>query len=330
MAGDERLERVMSNSQPVFLSGWASYHPEGALTNDDLVERLDTTKDWLETHIGIDERRKAAVDESIADMGAIAALGAVRSAGIEVSDLDLLIGATSYDDFMLPAAAARIGDAIGSQAHAFDVKAACSGWMVGLDVAESFLTTGKATRVLVSAAEKSDLGVDPTDRTSLPFFGDAAVGAVVQLERPAVGMEVLDIRRASDNAMHGAVEIPYAGWFRMDATRTRIWVEAAIAKTAQEILDHAGISAADIRVLVCHQANLRLIERIASDLGVPPERHWHNVRWAGNTASAGAPSALIDGLSREQSDLEDGDLILMVTVGAGLNVIGALLRWVSD
>ena len=130
--------------------------------------------------------------------------------------------------------------------------------------------------------------------------------------------------------MHSAVEMPYAGWFRMDAARTRIWVEAAIAKMAQELLDRADVSVADVRVLVCHQANLRLIERIAADLGVPADRHWHNVEWAGNTASAGAPSALIHGLSQHQGDLEDGDLILMVTVGAGLNVIGALLRWVSD
>lgn len=320
----------MQGTKRVFLSGWAAHHPEGRLTNDELVDRLDTTHDWLVTHIGIEERRKAAPDQTLAQLTAPTAAEAIAHAGLRTGDIDTIVGTASYDDVNLPALAARVGDLIGCQGHAFDVKAACSGWMVGLDVAESFLLGGKSERVLVCAAEKSDVGVDPTDRTSVPFFGDAAAAAVVQLERPSAGLEVLDIRRWSDNTMHDAVEIPYGGWFRMDATRTRIWVEAAIAKMVQELLDGAGIGVGDLRALVCHQANLRLIERIADDLGVAPERHWHNVRWAGNTASAGAPTALFEGIEEHRDDLRDGDVILVVTVGAGLNVIGALLRWVSD
>jgi 3-oxoacyl-[acyl-carrier-protein] synthase-3 len=320
----------MSRTDHVFLSGWGTYHPEGRLTNHDLVERLDTTLEWLDAHIGISERRKAAPDEPVAALSATAAALAIEHAGIAPADLDLIIGVTSYDDFMVPASGARVGALIGSDAHAFDVKAACSGWMVGLDVAESFLQTGKATRALVCAAEKSDLGVDPTDRTSLPFFGDAGAAAIVQLERPAVGLEVLDVRRASENAMHDAVEVPYAGWFRMDAGRTRVWVESAIASLLDELLGAAGIGVADLRAFVCHQANLRLIERVADDLGVAPERHWHNVAWAGNTASAGAPTALFQGIEANRDQLVDGDLIAVVTVGSGLNVIGALLRWVAD
>jgi len=320
----------MSGTSHVFLSGWSAYHPEGRLTNHELVDRLETTYEWLESHVGIDERRKAAHDETIGHMGAVAATEAVANAGLKAGDIDLIIASSIFDDFIIPAAAARIGNLLGSQAHAFDVKAACSGWMAALDVAESFLLTDKATRVLVCAVEKSDLGVDPTDRTILPFFGDAAVAAVLQTERPASGLEVLDVRRASDNAMHDAVEMPYAGWFRMDGARTRIWVEDAIARLANELLDHAGIGVADLRALVCHQANLRLLERVAADLGMPPERHWHNVAWAGNTGAAGAPSALFDRIEANRDDLADGDLILVVTVGAGLNVIGALLRWVSD
>lgn len=320
----------MQGTKRVFLSGWAAHHPEGRLTNDDLVARLDTTHEWLEAHIGILERRKAAPEQTLAQLTAPSAAEAIERAGLQASDIDTIVGTASYDDVNLPALAARVGDLIGCQGHAFDVKAACSGWMVGLDVAESFLLGGKAERVLVCAAEKSDIGVDPTDRSSLPFFGDAAASAVVQLERPAEGLEVLDVLRWSDNSMHDAVEIPYGGWFRMDAARTRTWVEAAIAKISQELLDRAGVGVADLRALVCHQANLRLIERIAADLGVPEERHWHNVTWAGNTASAGAPTALFEGIEEHRSELRDGDLILVVTVGAGLNVIGALLRWVAD
>ena len=318
----------MSQRQ-VYLSGWSAYHPEGRLTNDDLVDRLDTTHEWLEAKIGIRERRKAEDGETIASMGARAAQAALAQAGLGVGDIDLIIGATSFDDVALPAAAARIGDAIGCQAHAFDVKAACSGWMVGLDVADSFLATGKAERILVCAGEHSATGVDPDDRASASFFGDASVAAVVQRERPSRGLELIDLVRDSDNAMHDAVEVPYAGWFRMDAHRTRLWVEAAVAKASNELLDRAGLEAGDLRAFVCHQANLRLLEHVAGHLHVPAERHWHNVEWAGNTASAGAPSALFDALEREHDDLADGDPILVVTVGAGLNVIGALLRWVT-
>lgn len=320
----------MTSTQHIYLSGWGAYHPEGRLTNDDLVEQLDTSHEWLDTHIGISERRKARPDEAVAEMSANASRMALERAGIGPDDLDLIVGVTSYDDYVAPASGARVGNLIGSQAHAFDVKAACSGWMVGLDVADSFLRTDKATRALVCSAEKSGIGVNPQDRTTWPFFGDAAGAAIVQTERPDRGLEVLTIKRGSDNSLHDAVEFPYGGWFRMDAPRTRVWVEAAMASMAGDLLEEIGAEIGDLRAFVAHQANLRLIERIAKDLGVDPEKHWHNVSWAGNTASAGAPTALFGGLEKHEQDLKDGDLILVVTVGSGLNVLGLALRWVSN
>lgn len=320
----------MMGATTVYLSGLSAYHPEGRLTNDHLVATLDTSHEWLDTKIGIRERRAAADHETVAQMATTASRQALAAAGIEANDLDLIIGTASYDDFALPALGARVGNELGTSAYAFDVKAACSGWMVGIDTAAAYLGTGRAHRALVCAAEKSALGVDPLDRNSRPFFGDAAAAAIVQIERPPQGLEVIIVRRASDNAEHDAVEIPYAGWFRMDAGRTRIWVEKAIDTMARDLLAAGGLGAADLRALVCHQANLRLLERLATSLGVDPERHWHNVEWAGNTASAGAPTALAEGLHANRDHLADGDPILVITVGAGLNVIGALLRWVSD
>ncbi|MCB1040557.1 MAG: ketoacyl-ACP synthase III [Acidimicrobiales bacterium] len=320
----------MPAREGTFLSGWAVDHPTARLTNDELVDRFDTTHEWLEQRIGIVERRKLAPEVSAAQLAAPTAAAAIEHSGSGPSDVDLIIGAASFDDFGFPSLGARVGSHLGLSAHAFDVKAACTGWLVGLDVAESFLATGKAERILVVASEKSDLGIDPTDRSSVPFFGDAAVAAVVQAERPSRGLEVLAMHRRSEVSMHDAVEWPIGGWFQMDAGRTRRWVEDAIARAAKELLDESGLVVGDLRALVCHQANLRLIQRIAGDLGIEADRHWHNVEWAGNTAAAGAPSALFDGLAEHEHDLVDGDPILMISVGSGLNVVGALLRWIDD
>ena len=316
-------------SQSVYLSGWGSYHPAERLTNADLITQIDSSHEWLESRIGILERRKASAGETAAMMGTNAARAALDMAAIPPDELDLMVGATSYDDMQVPALSARIGNQLQTNAHAFDVRAACSGWLVGLDVARSFIQAGTSSRVLVTAVEHSDGWLEPGGRSGLTYFGDGAASAVVQLDRPETGLEVLSMHRASDNSLHHAVEVPSFGYFRTDAALTRSWVEPAVAKVAHQILDEAGCSVADLRAMVCHQANLRLIEQIASDMGVHPDKHWHNVEWAGNLASAGAPSALFEGIEANRSSLKDGDLILVVTVGAGLNVVGALLRWIA-
>jgi 3-oxoacyl-[acyl-carrier-protein] synthase-3 len=231
----------------------------------------------------------------------------------------------------IPNAAARIGDRIdAAEAHAIDVKAACSGWFTGLELADAFLQTGRAERMLVCAGELSRDCVDPTDRLAVIYFGDGSASGVVSRERPDVGLEVIDFERQSNNHLHEAVEIPAVGTFRTDARATRAWVEEAISAVADRLLKRHDLTADDLRALVCHQANLRLIEYVAEQLGVDEERHWHNVEWAGNTGAVGAPSALFEGIDRNIDDLRDGDLILVVTVGSGLNAVGVLLRWVSD
>lgn len=320
----------MTKHTDIYLSGWGSYHPDLRLTNADIVSRIDTTHEWLETNIGILERRKAAPDETIATMAAIATRQALARAEVQPDELDLIIGTASYDDMLSPSSANRIAAEIGADAHGFDVKAACSGWIVGLDVASALLSNGTASRVLVTAGEHTDFGIDPSTRSGLPFFGDAAAAAVVQRERPARGLQVLATHGFSGNDHTTAVELPNNGYFRMNTGNTRVWVESAIVTMAQHMLSEVGAEVADLRAFVCHQANLRLIERLAARLGVPEDRHWHNVAWAGNTASAGAPTALFEGLDANGESLVDGDLILATTVGAGLNAAGAVFRWISD
>ncbi|HWJ64996.1 MAG TPA: ketoacyl-ACP synthase III [Acidimicrobiales bacterium] len=316
-------------TDPTYLVGWGAHHPAGRLTNDELIERLETTPDWLDSHVGIEERRISEADDTIGTLGAAALDHALAGAGLEAGDLDVIIGASSFDDHDMPAAAARIADEVGSGAFTFDVRAACSGWPVGIEIARTFLDTGRADTVAVVASERTSLSVDPEDRGTVVFFGDAAGAGIVTRGPvpPGGAARIVDLAWHADNQEHAVVRIPHGGWFEMDGRHTRTWVEKAMAETAAQVLDRNGVASADLRALVCHQANLRLIERFAAQLGVPPERHWHNVEWAGNTSASGAPTSLAGGLDASAEQLDDGDHILVVTVGAGLNVVAMLLRW---
>ncbi|HEY4375906.1 MAG TPA: 3-oxoacyl-[acyl-carrier-protein] synthase III C-terminal domain-containing protein, partial [Acidimicrobiales bacterium] len=161
------------------------------------------------------------------------------------------------------------------------------------------------------------------------FLGDSSGAAILQSERPARGLEVLDLTWRADNAHHAEVVLPRDGFFHMDGPKAKAWVQPALLSTAHELLERNGATPADLRGLVCHQANLRLLEWFADTLGVSADRHWHDVEWAGNTFASGAATSLAGGLEREADQLVPGDLVLAVTVGAGHNVVGALLRWVG-
>lgn len=320
----------MTKHTDIYLSGWGSYHPEGRLTNDDIVSRIDTTHEWLETHIGILERRKVGPGETTTHMGAAAARDALIEAGIQATDIDLIVSSTGYDEMVTPPSSNRIAREIGAVGHGFDVKAACSGWFIGLDVASAMLANGRTSTVLVTAAENSAFNIDQTSRSGLPFFGDAAAAGVAQRDRPKQGLQVVATHGFSGNDHTTAVEVPTNGFFRMSTGETREWVEAAIIDMAKHMLHEVDAEVSDLRAFVCHQANLRLIERLAAQLGVPEDRHWHNVEWSGNTASAGAPSSLFEGIDANRESLVDGDLFLVTTVGAGLNATGTVFRWISD
>lgn len=318
------------SSEPVYLSGWGSFHPSGQLTNQDIADRLDTSVEWISRHIGIESRCVAGPEDTASSMGARALSDAIAQAGCRPQDVGAVISATSFDVFDMPSTASRIAAHTGIEAFTFDVRAACSGWLVGIELARGLLHSGRASHVAVCAAEQVTLDVDPDDRATVVFFGDAAAAAIVQSQRPDRGLEVVDFEWGADNAAHDAVVVPHGGYFTMDARRTRTWVEQAIESQATEILERNGLSGADLRALVCHQANLRLLEWVSGRLGVPASRHWHNVEWAGNTSAAGAPSTLAQGLDNAEPELEPGDLFLVVTVGSGLNVAAALLRWMGE
>ena len=322
---------TVESSGSAYIVGWGAEHPAGRLTNADLVARLDTTNEWIDRHVGISERRISLAGDTVASLGAAALAAALDRAGLAIPDVDLLIGATAFDDHDMPAAAARIADAAGSSAFTFDVRAACSGWPVGVEVARAMLAAGGTDTVAVVASDRTGPNVDPDDRASVVFFGDAA-GATIVTTRPRPGrpaLLVVDTEWHADNTEHGAVRIAHGDSFAMDGAATRRWVEKAMNDAAGQVLTRNGIRPEELRALVCHQANLRLLERFAAGLGVAPDRHWHNVEWAGNTGAAGAPTSLAQGLDAPGTEMRDGDHVLVVTVGAGLNVVATLLRWVA-
>lgn len=315
--------------QPVFISGWGSFHPTSELTNAELCHRLDTSEDWIDDHVGISSRRVAGPQESAGSMGAAALEVAIASAGCGRSEIDVVVSGTSFDAYDMPSTATRIAAHLNLDAFTFNVGAACSGWLVGLELARAMIQSGQASKVAVCATEHVTPHIDPHDRATVVFFGDAAAAAIVQGSRPVAGLEMIDAEWESDNRAYDAVTLPNGGFFAMDARRTRRWVESALVETSSRVLKRNGLEGVDLRALVCHQANLRLLEWVAVELGVPERRHWHNVEWAGNTSAAGAPTSLFEGIERERDDLRDGDPMLVVTVGAGLNVAAALLRWVG-
>lgn len=315
---------------PVYISGWGSFHPPDQLTNATLAARMETSESWIIEHLGIETRCVAGPDDTASSMGAQALRSAIERADCAPSDISTVISATSSDVIDMPSTASRVAAEVGIDAFTFDVRAACSGWLVGLELARGLLLTGRSSHVAVCAAEQITLDVDPDDRHTAVFFGDGAAATVVQLAPPPEGLELVDLDWSADNGAHDAVVVPHRGYFRMDARRTRRWVEGAIADMADAMLARNGLRGPDLRALVCHQANLRLLEWVAERLEVPEDRHWHNVEWAGNTIAAGAPSALSEGLDQAQGDLRAGDPFLLVTVGSGLNVAAALLRWAGS
>lgn len=311
-----------------YIIGWGQVHPDVVIRNRELTRRVDTTDEWLLDRTGIVERRVAPPHVGCADLGAAALRSALERSGRPAADVELLVGSAGFVDHDIPAIAALVARTVRSDAITFDVNSACSGFVFGLEVVRSLMATRGHSLAAVCAAEKGSLVADYDDRTSSVFWGDAA-GAVVVADQPppSAHLEIDDIVLLSDNEAALAVRVPRGGTFRMDNHRTRDHAIRSSHELARQLLGRAGLRAAELGGLVCHQANLRLIERLAAELGVPPERHWHNVEWAGNQSSAGAVTALAAGLDTHGSGLDDGAPILVLTVGAGLNAGGALLRW---
>ncbi|MDH3223216.1 MAG: ketoacyl-ACP synthase III [Gemmatimonadota bacterium] len=328
------------NSQPIaFIHSTARFLPDRVLTNADLEKMVDTSDTWIRERTGIRERRIAPPDMTAADMGAPAAMCALQKGGLSPSDVDLLIVTTATPDRWLPSTACDIQARIGAlDCLAFDLSAACTGFLYALTVAEGFIAAGKAETILIVSAEKMSSIVDWSDRATCILFGDGAGAAVV---RPAVdGRGILSSHHLSDgnlaplldrpaggSAMPLTPELLASGAHLVHMEGREIFKNAvrSMAQSGVEALAAASLSSEDVDVMVPHQANIRIIEATAKYSGIPMEKVYVTVDRYGNISSATIPVALDEAV--EEGRIGPGSVVLMTAFGAGLTWGAVAMRW---
>ncbi len=316
--------------------GCGAYLPEKVITNDELAKTVDTTNEWIVGRTGITQRHVAADDQLTSDLALAAAERAIATAGIDVSELDLLILATSTPDNTFPATAAKVQARLGMhQGAAFDVQAVCAGFICALSVADSFLRSGQARTALIIGAETYSRILDWSERTTCVLFGDGAGAAVLRAEESdgnGADRGVLATKMHTDGRHYDALYVDggvsstqTAGHLRMQGKEVYRHAVVNLAAVAGEVLDAAGLKSSDIDWLVPHQANLRIMNAIASRLELPVEKMVVTVDRHANTSSASIPLALVEAI--QDGRIKPGDLVLMEAIGGGFVWGSAVVRW---
>ncbi len=330
----------MKKPQPsVEIVSTGRYLPERVLTNHDLEEIVDTSDEWIRERTGIRERRIAADDELAAEMGAEASRVAMRRAGIEAGEVDLLVLSTATPDRWLPSTACDVQAILGAtNAVAYDLMAACSGFLYGLSVAEGYLVAGRGEVALVVSTEKMSSIVDWEDRSTCVLFGDGAAAAVVRASGGDRG--ILSSHLRSDGKLAELLYRPAGGaaapideatlcrkdhLLRMEGREVFKHAVRSMAEASAMALKDAGLTPADVDIMVPHQANIRIIQATAKYAGIPMERVYVNVDRYGNMSSATVPVALDE--AQECGRIRPGDDVLAVAFGAGLTWGAMALRW---
>jgi len=317
------------------VAGIGSYLPEKILSNDDLEKMVDTSDEWIRQRTGIKRRHIAAKGETTGDLGTEAAKNALKSAGMEAGDVDLIILATATPDLTFPATATIIQANIGMvRGFAFDLNAVCSGFLYALATADSFIARGQARNALVIGAETFSRILDWEDRTTCVLFGDGAGAVVLTGEPGAPGMGERGIIHSylrSDGRFTdllyvdgGPSKTQTVGHLRMSGNQVFRHAITNIAASIAKVLDDAGLTVSDVDWFVPHQANQRILEGISRRLGLPEERVVSTVAEQGNTSAASIPLAL-DTASRD-GRIKKGDLVLMEALGGGFTWGAALVR----
>ncbi len=316
------------------ISGMGGYLPEKVLTNFDLEKMVDTSDAWIRERTGIISRHIAGINETTGALAEKAAIEALDSAGMTGADVDMIVFATTTPDETFPATATKLQAAIGAKGFAFDVQAACSGFMYALSVANHFITAGTVKNALVVGAETLSRIVDWSDRNTCVLFGDGA-GAVLLTAEEGTGTNadsgVLNVILHSDGTVRdmlkssgGVSSSKTVGTILMEGREVFRHAVTNLADVANEIMETSGIRATDIDYLVPHQANLRIIEGTAKKLNLDMDRVVVTLPEHGNTSSASIPLALYAGV--KSGKLKKGDLLLLESMGAGLTWAGGLIR----
>ena len=320
--------------------GTGSYAPERVMTNDDLAESVDTSDEWIISRTGIRERHIAAPDETTSDMAAHASRAALSDAGLTAADIDLVIVATVTGDMPMPATACIVQAKLGVPPHAacFDIQAACSGFIYGLDTAWAMLQSGRFQHALVIGAEKLSSVLDWTDRSTCVLFGDAAGAVVIGPQRDGTSGKIIGTKLYSEGGNTELLCIPGGGsahpkpspdspprHILMKGREVFKFAVREMEDAARDILEQHGISADEVSCVIPHQANLRIIDAIALYLKIPVERFFVNLDRFGNTSAASIPLAIDE--ARRLGRVKPGDTTLLVAFGAGLTYGSALVRW---
>jgi 3-oxoacyl-[acyl-carrier-protein] synthase-3 len=316
------------------------YLPDNVVTNDDLAVKMDTSDEWIRTRTGIRERRIAPAEEHTAHLGANAAKVAMERAGVDPGEVDQLIVCTSTPDRWMPATACDVQALLGCRnAFAFDVMAACTGFMYSLNVAEGFLSTGRGDISLVIAAEKMSSILNWEDRATCVLFGDGA-GAAVLKRANGSGRGILSSHLRSDGNLACLLSRPAGGAIEpithevIDTGRHLVHMNGrevfknavrSMAEACDFALQQAGMTADEIDLLVPHQANIRIIEATAKYAGVDMKKVYVNCDRYGNMSSASIPVGLDE--AQEQGLIGPGAKVLTVAFGAGLTWGAMVLRW---
>ena len=321
------------------IAGTGSALPDRVLTNLDLEKMVDTSDEWIYSRTGIRERRIAAADEFTSTLATRAAERALAMAGIAAADLDLIIVATVTPDYPFPSTAALVQHNIGAgRAAAFDLSAACSGFVFGLTTADKYIRSGAARHVLVIGAEILSRIVDWTDRNSCVLFGDGAGAAVLSATEEDTG--IIDCFIKSDGSYWELLYQPAPGnrnpvsqqvvddrisYIRMQGNEVFKLAVRAMEDAAGQVLSPSGLTLDDIDLFISHQANKRIIDAIGKRLDLPDDKVYVNIDRVGNTSSASIPIALDE--ANRSGLLQPGSLLVLDAFGGGLAWGAVSIRW---
>jgi 3-oxoacyl-[acyl-carrier-protein] synthase-3 len=331
---------MVSQSSSVIILGTGTYVPERVVTNDDMAQIVETSDEWIRTRTGICERRLAAEHETTSYMASEAAKKAISAAGVDREEIDLVIVATMTPDMPFPSTACLVQNKVGlRKVTAFDVQAACSGYVYALNIASSMLRAGSYTKALIIGAEKTSPILDFQDRTTCVLFGDGASAAVLGTsDEPDVG--ILGSLGGADGSNPELLYQPGGGtampasadsilarkhFLKMNGKEIFKLAVRVMEQASLQILEKHGYETKDVDLVIPHQANMRIIESLAKRMGIPMERFHNNLDRYGNTSAASVGIALDEAIRNGR--LKSGNLLLMVAFGAGLTWGASLVKW---
>ena len=316
--------------------GTGFYVPNRVVTNDELVQHLNTTDEWIRTKIGVLERHFADDSETTSDMALCASNRALDSSGIDATDLDMIVLATCSPDNIVPATAIKLQEKLGAnKAFAFDIKSGgCSGFVYGLSVAEKYIKDGTCSKVLVVAADKNTQYIDPEDRTTSVIIADGACAAVLM---PSDNEGIISTKLYSDPSGYCTLYIPAGGtaepysetaiknrdiYLKMDGHAVFNFATRVFPESVCKLLEENSVNLLDIDWVISHQANINIIKKSMEQLGLPMTKTYCNIEKYGNTGGPSIGIAFAEAIAK--GIIKKGDTIVLVAYGAGLSW-GAIL-----